>query len=478
MTNAIPCPACKETVASDSKHCPQCGVPMSLKKAVELDDLDGRATLVDPGVEEPRSRELEPGTVFDRRFVIDRAIGRGGMGVVYRAKDNVTGDAVALKLIHPQLLAKPAIAERFLREGKLTRSLRHPNIVSVFDVNVASGVHYLSMECLEGTSLREWLVKARQQRRVAPLPTAIAIAREIAAGVAAAHAAGVVHRDLKPENVILLRDPNGSEPFGTGAVKVLDFGIARAFGTTEQLTMAGGTLGTPVYMAPEQETGADSVGAEADVYSLAAIFYEILLGVPPRGRFELPSKIRPELPRALDEICEKALSAHPARRYPDAAAWSKALDGLGGSKPIDSDSLNRLGDLGKDVIERWKQGNDPQAFPKSFGHWMLMNAIPCFAFVPWFMLWRRTKIGKHLGYAMLYLLPMLSAGTFSEEAGGGEPTPSYDQWGNVYYGSSDEDSAAEEERLGAVIVIVGLWIVAILHANKNKELIEGLRSGR
>ena len=149
---------------------------------------------------------------------------------------------------------------------------------------------------------------------------------------------------------------------------------------------------------------------------------------------------------------------------------------MGGSKPGGDDSLNRLGDLGKDVIERWKQGNDPKAFPKSFGHWLLMNAIPCFAFVPWFLLWRRTKVGKHLGYAVLYLLPMLSAGTFSEESGGGEPIPNYDQWGNIYYATSEDDLVAEQERLGAVVVILGLWIVAILHANKNRGLIEGLRS--
>jgi formylglycine-generating enzyme required for sulfatase activity/tRNA A-37 threonylcarbamoyl transferase component Bud32 len=277
----------------------------------------------------PRASEtpLEPGAVFHGRYRIEDVLGRGGMGVVYRAHDDLTGDRVVLKVILPSLVSSEDLSKRFLREGKLARDLRHSNIVSVYDVSCADGTFYISMELLEGTSLRKYLFANLRSRREVPLAEACRIVRGILAGLGAAHDAGVIHRDLKPENVMLLGDPASDGP----RVKLLDFGIARALRSHEGLTVAGAAMGTPIYMAPEQEIGADTAGPEADLYSVAVIFYEVLLGIPPRGRWELPGKVRLDLPAGLDPFFEKALHSHPSRRLGTVAEFVAAMEKAAGT---------------------------------------------------------------------------------------------------------------------------------------------------
>lgn len=469
------CPSCGRQIADEAKHCTHCGKATTTAAPPVGDELDGLQTILTPqGQSADTASELHSGAAFDRRYVIDRLLGRGGMGVVYRATDNVTGDPVCLKLVHPELVRSEAHVQRFLREGKITRGLRHKNIVSVFDVNRADGQLYLSMECIDGVSLRHWLTRNLRERRTVPLSVAMELAREIGEGLAAAHGDGVVHRDLKPENVMLLADPLEANPGTPCRVKILDFGIARALAATEQLTVAGGAMGTPVYMAPEQETSADLVGPEADVYSLGAVFYEILLGVPPRGRFELPSKIRPELPKGIDELVEKALSPHPSRRPSNAREFVTALDRAASApKPepnsgdwrLRLDELQRHGARGLFSSGRW-------AWPKSYAQWLVVNAVPCFAWSAWLTVWLRTRVGKHLGYAALYSIPMFCAvalGDAIDTASGGY---SFDAWGNAIatYGPSMDDDAA----LGCVTLILGFWIGAIVHARNSRALVDAL----
>lgn len=497
------CSQCGAKLARDAKFCEACGAPAggaaprpaptpspadaprgtSTKSpaAPVDDDLDGLRTKLTPGHGQvPGGKALEAGTLFDRRYEIESVIGRGGMGIVYRAKDTVTGDPVCLKLVHPEVVSSEAHVQRFLREGKLTRSLRHRNIVSVFDVNNSDGALYLSMECIEGQSLRTWLTQNLRERRTVPLGVALHIATEIGAGLAAAHAEQVVHRDLKPENVMLVGDP--FDLANPCRVKVLDFGIARALASREHLTVAGGSLGTPAYMAPEQETSADAVGPEADVYSLGAVFYEILLNVAPRGRFELPSVVRPDLPKSLDALIERSLSSHPSRRPATASVFLQELakvqskgGGGGGGQVPGGDWMQKLGDLGKQTLER----NSAKRWPRTMTQWLLPSWIPCFAWSGWLTLWRRTKQGKHLGFALLHSIPFLcSLGltALSDQASSYSGMPVYDDWGNFmgYSGGTEGHISTMESAQFLMTVIFLFWIGGIVHARKARPMVEAL----
>src|SRR5215470_2515907 len=259
------------------------------------------------------------------------ALGAGGMGEVYRARDTRLGREVALKVISDGAALDPERLQRFEQEARLAGSLNHPNLVVVFDVGSEGGAPFLVTELLEGESLRHRLSRGRL-----PLRTALELGVQLAEGLAAAHARGIVHRDVKPENVFLTSG---------GRAKLLDFGIAKLTAprgieghrnlldttlTPEGIgTRPGAVLGSPGHMSPEQVRG-DPVDARTDIFSLGAVLYEMLAGAPPfpaksfveSGHAILESEPPPlpeSVPPSVDLLVRRCLEKEPARRFQSAA---------------------------------------------------------------------------------------------------------------------------------------------------------------
>jgi eukaryotic-like serine/threonine-protein kinase len=264
------------------------------------------------------------GSLVAGRYRLERELGSGGMASVHLARDEELERQVAIKLLAVALSADPAFRERFLREAKLAARLSHPNVVSVFDTGEHEGRPFIVMEWVDGETVADLL----HRQGALPVGEALAIARQAAAGLAHAHAAGLVHRDVKPHNLLLT---------GDGAVKIADFGIARAAELTG-LTEAGTVLGTAAYLAPEQFAG-EVVNEAADVYGLGAVVYQMLAGRPPRRVESLDDlariradepitplrELRPEVPTAIDAAVMRALAVRPADRQADAARLGREL---------------------------------------------------------------------------------------------------------------------------------------------------------
>jgi serine/threonine-protein kinase len=248
-------------------------------------------------------------------YRIESRIGRGGMGVVYRAQHLSLGRQAALKVIAPDLAESSGFRERFSREARVAAAFSHPNIVTVYDAGEVDGTLYLAMEYIDGADLARML---SEDGRLRPY-RAIDVCRQIAGALDAAHAQGLIHRDVKPANVLI-----------AGRVAYLtDFGLTkRIAGTTVPLTQAGDVVGTIHYTAPEQIEGRD-VTARSDVYSLGCVLYHCLTGRMPYERDTdvaviyahlseeppKPSLVRPELPAGLDGVIAKALDKAPGRRF-------------------------------------------------------------------------------------------------------------------------------------------------------------------
>jgi hypothetical protein len=278
---------------------------------------------------------LVPGTRLGS-YEIVCAIGRGGMGEVFRARDLKLGREVALKVLALELSSDAERLQRFEQEARAASALSHPNIVHIYDVGESEGMRYIAMELAEGTTLRRVL-------EAGPLPAErlLELARQLADGLAKAHAAGIVHRDLKPENVMVNED---------GLVKILDFGLARMAAPawivdSERATLArtrhGMLIGTVEYMSPEQASG-KSADFRADQFSLGLILYEMATG---RIAFQretaaqtlasiienapLPmASLNPRIPSGLDRIVNRCLSKDPKARYPDTRELARELKSL------------------------------------------------------------------------------------------------------------------------------------------------------
>jgi eukaryotic-like serine/threonine-protein kinase len=266
----------------------------------------------------------DPGTLFDGRYQILRKLGAGGMANVYLAEDQELGRRVAIKILNERHANDEQFVERFRREAKNAAALSHPNIVSIYDRGEAEGTYYIAMEFLDGKSLKELIVT----RGEAPVAVAVEYARQILSAIRFAHRHGIVHRDIKPHNVLVN---------GEGAVKVTDFGIARA--GASQMTEAGSIVGTAQYLSPEQARGGD-VDQRSDLYSLGVVLYELLTGTVPfvgdtpveiamkhlSQTPEPPSRKRADIPRELDMVVMRALAKNPDDRYQSADEMEADLE--------------------------------------------------------------------------------------------------------------------------------------------------------
>jgi serine/threonine-protein kinase len=223
----------------------------------------GRLTVPPTGA----SLEPEVGRLFASRYEIQGVLGKGGMGVVYRAHDRDLDDAVAIKTLRGEALtADPSLLDRFKQEIRLARRITHPNILRTHDLGEVGGLRYLSMEFVKGLTLKQ-LIEAGD---ILPTPVGLRIAKQICAGLAAAHEVGVIHRDIKPQNILIE---------STGGLKIMDFGIAR-LKEEHGMTAEGTVVGTPDYMSPEQARG-KPLDFRSDIYSTGVVLYEVFTGTPP-----------------------------------------------------------------------------------------------------------------------------------------------------------------------------------------------------
>ncbi len=331
------CAACASDVAPSASFCPSCGAPVHERSETPTGTAPrgtpspARPTPGGSGSQHARSSSaiagqgrFAPGELLADRYRVVGLLGKGGMGEVYRADDLKLGQPVALKLLPPALARESERLDRFYREVSIARQVSHPNVCRVYDVGEIAGDPYLSMEFVDGEDLASLL------RRIGRLPgdKALEIARQLCAGLAAAHDKGVLHRDLKPENVML---------DGRGKVRITDFGLASL---AEQVAGNDVRSGTPAYMSPEQLTGRE-VSVRSDVYALGLVLYELFTG---KRAFEgktfvellrkheneaprSPSQLVSDLDPGVESVILRCLEKDPLRRPPSALAVAAALPG-------------------------------------------------------------------------------------------------------------------------------------------------------
>ncbi len=273
--------------------------------------------------------DLTPGVTFAGRYRVEQIIGRGGMGVVYKATDTQLDETVAIKTLPGDVMQRsPEDLERFKREIRLARKITHRNVLRTYDYGEAEGVYFISMEFVRGYTLSE-LIEEAQARRMAPR-VVMGIARQICRGLQAAHEQGIIHRDIKPQNVLI---------DAKGEVKLMDFGIARMAESHEAMTQAGLIVGTPHYMSPEQVQG-KTLDPRSDVYSMGVLMYEMLIGRRPFESSALtgvltahlteppkpPIDLRREIGQQINDIVLRCLAKDPRQRYANAGELLADLD--------------------------------------------------------------------------------------------------------------------------------------------------------
>jgi predicted Ser/Thr protein kinase len=338
MNTPETCPVCRKPLALQAPRglCPECllkaGFPTGTQPA-------GKAPRARPVFVPPEPTALAP--LFPQLQIL-ALIGQGGMGAVYQARQTGLDRIVALKILPPHAAADPGFAERFTREARALAQLSHPHIVTVHEFGRAGDYPFLLMEYVDGVNLRRVLESGRTDPRAA-----LAIVPQLCDALQYAHDRGIVHRDIKPENILLDR---------TGTVKIADFGLAKMIGDetpAAALTGARDVMGTPHYMAPEQVERPLEVDHRADIYSVGVVFYQLLTGELPLGRFALPSK-KVQVDVRLDEIVLRALEKAPELRFQQASALRTEVETVAGSAAqLPADAPVATGSAFRRFATRW-----------------------------------------------------------------------------------------------------------------------------
>lgn len=321
MAEPTTCPRCGAAIppgGSPGGLCPRCLLQAGMESKGSAADVVHTGAS-DSSRKPPPTRE-ELAQHFPQ-LEIGELLGQGGMGAVFRARQKGLDRDVALKVLTVDVGADPSFAERFGREAKTLARLAHSSIVHVYDVGRAGPWCYLVMELVEGVNLRQML----RAKTVGPRE-AMSIVAQMCDALQYAHDEGVVHRDIKPENVLVGRK---------GAVKILDFGLAKLLrrGGPDPLTKTQQVMGTPYYMAPEQWERPLEVDHRADIYSLGVVFYELLTGELPVGRFAAPSK-KVEIDVRLDDVVVKTLEKEPELRYQHVSLVKTDIDRIAAGPPV------------------------------------------------------------------------------------------------------------------------------------------------
>jgi serine/threonine-protein kinase len=363
------------------------------------------------------------GTILGDTYEVQRRLGEGGMGRVYQARHVRLGRNYAIKIMHQMFAADRDALARFRREAIAASTIQSVNVAQVFDVNATrDGQPYLVYEYIDGEDLGTLL----ERDGALPIGRAVHIARQVAAGLAVAHAAGVVHRDLKPENVMLVKVADGGD-----VAKLLDFGIAKVQ-QEDKLTRTGALLGTPAYMAPEQARGGSSIDHRCDIYALGAMIYRAVTGRPAfsgedAGRTltsviwdepARPKTLRRDLPDALELVIQQAMAKDPDKRFKSmaeldaalapfdasASATTRILDPAPGATPPPS-GRPPTGDVGRaqTIVASGTTGQPippSQLGPMSQARWARPRAV---AFGVFALLWCVIVAGSAIGFLIMTL---------------------------------------------------------------------------
>lgn len=309
----ILCPECHSSITLNDKSmmlvCHNCGLKT---------DLSGVGTYHGMGAI-PLLRDLKGEEIGG--YVLDELIGIGGMGVVYKARRKDDNLQVALKVLIYNYLHKDEFIARFEREAEALQKLNHPNVVKVLDSGRHGDIYYIVTEYLEGVNLLSYLRTNTPDKK-----EILRIIIEVSKAIEHAHAQGIIHRDIKPANIFI-----------SDNVKVLDFGLAQITGMDSQissLTRSDIALGTINYLSPEQRINAKAIDVRSDIFSIGVVFYEMLTGSLPMGRFNMPSRVNSKLNRRFDRIVETCLNTSPAQRYQEAKYLLKDLNDLKEYVPV------------------------------------------------------------------------------------------------------------------------------------------------
>ncbi len=345
----IACPKCASQVEveprlsrDDTVTCPSCGSVIRLRSDGPTPHQAETRPMATPGVSTV-ARLLPSAEPPERlgRYAIRGTVGRGGMGVVYRAFDTDLEREVALKVLPGTAAAHAEDVQRFVHEARRLAGLSHPNLVRVLDAGRHEGIYYFAMELIQGQNLRAW-VQARQPE----LPSLLAVVAGVADGVEAAHAIQLLHRDLKPANILVTDD---------GVPKVMDFGLAKKLDAGDDMTVSGALLGTPDYMSPEQ-AGSQELDLRSDVFSLGVILYEMTTGVRPffAGSLHVtihriltedpvpPRAVQPALPREVEAIILKCMERPRERRYASVGALAADIRRYLNHEPVHARPISVL----------------------------------------------------------------------------------------------------------------------------------------